>query len=132
MPRSSHWKPYSCYVKNVPDYKVLLQGLRNAGFKIRSENWQLQKTGVIATLPDRDWGYAFRDTLNGLNIQGSVLFAEKSQKQYDETDSRLSGPIPSPDAARRVIIDAFVPAQTGASPAQVSDKITSDSNGTSI
>ncbi|KAG7007245.1 hypothetical protein G7Y79_00011g031430 [Physcia stellaris] len=132
MSRSAHWKPYSCYVKNVPDYEVLLQGLRNAGFQIRSENWQLQKTGVIATLPDRDWGYAFRDTLHGLNIQGSVLWAEKSHKQYDGTDSGLSGPIPSPEAARRVIIDAFAPAQTPASPAQVSGEISSDPNDTSI
>ena len=65
--------------------------------------------------------------MNGLSIQGSVLFAEKAQKHNDETDSRLSGPIPSPDVARRVIIEAFEPspsnnsAQAGASAARVPD-----------
>lgn len=112
---------------NVPDFDIFLEGIKRAGFNIKPENWQYQRRGVIVTLPDRDWGYAFFNTANGLSIQGSVLFAEKAQKHNDETDSRLSGPIPSPDVARRVIIETFEPstsnnlAQTGASTARVPD-----------
>ena len=113
-PRAPAYKPYSCHVINVANYDRLIQGIRNAGFTFHKESL---KKGVLITLPNREHGYAFVDAVNGLELGGKTIRAQRDkvgpQKEgYDDSKPNL----PSTDEIRQIIRDTFNGAQTSARP----------------
>ena len=77
-PRAPAFKPYSCHIINVADYDRLVQGIRNAGFTFQRETL---KRGALITLPNREHGYAFVDAVNGLELGGKIIRAQRDRER---------------------------------------------------
>lgn len=113
-PRAPAYKPYSCHVINVADYDRLIQGIHNAGFPFHREPL---KKGVLITLPNREHGYVFRDAVNGLELGGKTIKAERDQRGTQKEGYDNSKPnLPSTDEIRQIIRDTFNGVQTSGRP----------------